>query len=124
MASKEGNQTKGLEYYLKLPWTLRFIPDPEGGFTAKVEELKGCISQGDDFQEAYEMIQEALQLWLESAIEHGDPIPEPGSEDDYSGKFVVRVPKSVHRDLAIRAQREGVSLNNYIVSALSRSVGQ
>lgn len=58
------------------------------------------------------MIKEASSLWLESALKHGDPIPEPGEEA--SGKFVVRVPKGVHAALARAAEREGVSLNLFV----------
>ena len=42
------------------------------------------------------------------------------SEDRYSGKFVVRVPKSLHRSLAAAAEREGVSLNQYALYKLSK----
>ncbi len=41
-----------------------------------------------------------MHLWLEVSLEQGDAIPEPRSEAEYSGKFVVRVPRSLHRDLA------------------------
>jgi antitoxin HicB len=68
------------------------------------------------------MIQEAMQLWLEVALEEGIPIPEPRPEADYSGKFVVRVPRSLHRELVQRAEEEGVSLNQYINVVLASSV--
>jgi hypothetical protein len=70
------------------------------------------------------MIREAMQLWLEVALEEGIPIPEPRPEEDYSGKFVVRVPRSLHRELVEHAEREGVSLNQYINVVLARAVGR
>jgi antitoxin HicB len=69
---------KDLAYYLALPWTIALTPDEQdGGFVVKVEELRGCLSQGDTEEEARAMIRDALHLWLEVALEHGDPIPEP-----------------------------------------------
>jgi antitoxin HicB len=70
------------------------------------------------------MIQEAMALWLEVALEEGIPIPEPRPDEDYSGKFVVRVPRSLHRELVQRAEQEGVSLNQYINVALAYAAGR
>lgn len=74
-----GNQTvvKDLHYYLSLPYPILFTPSDEGGFVVSVPLLKGCLSQGDDLQDAYSMIQEAKELWLEVALESGVAIPEP-----------------------------------------------
>jgi hypothetical protein len=47
----------------------------------------------------------------------------PRDNREYSGKFIVRVPKSLHRQLDRLADREGVSLNQYLVSELSKVVG-
>lgn len=69
---------KSLEYNLSLPYTIEAIPDEEdGGYVAQIRELPGCITQADTWEELKDMIEEAKRLWLESAIEHGDPIPEP-----------------------------------------------
>ncbi len=59
-------------------------------------------------------------MWIETAYEAGDEIPLPSSDDTYSGKLLLRMPKSLHRCLAQKADRENVSLNQYIVSVLSR----
>ena len=115
---------KNVEYYMGLPYTIELIPDKEAGWFVRVKELRGCMSQGDTAQEALEMIQDAQRGWLEVAIEDGIPIPEPQPDEEYSGKFVVRVPRSLHRALAERAEREDASLNQYINVALARAVGQ
>ena len=47
----------------------------EGGYTVSVPELPGCVSEGDTFEEAWEMIQDALDGWLHVAAKHGDTIP-------------------------------------------------
>jgi len=64
-------------------------------------------------------LEEARRLWLEAAYEHGDEIPLPSTEREYSGRVLVRMPKSLHRRLDEEAKAEGVSLNQYIVSLLA-----
>ena len=115
---------KMLEYYVNLPYTIELRRDAEEGWFVQVKELRGCMSQGETREEALAMIQEAMEAWLEVALEDKLPIPEPRTEEEYSGKFVVRVPRFLHQELVERAAREGVSLNQYINVALARSVGR
>jgi antitoxin HicB len=115
--------TKDLAYYLALPYTIELASDPDGGWFVAVKELPGCMSQGDTEEEALEMIKEAMEGWIEVALEDGMKIPEPRNLDDYSGKFVVRVPRSLHRELVKRAEEEGASLNQYINVLLAHAVG-
>lgn len=115
-----------IEEYLTLPYTIevyRDDSDGEVGYVARVAELPGCMTQADNFAELEEMIQDAMRAWIETAIENGQSIPEPQALDEYSGKFVVRIPKSLHRQLAERASREGVSLNALVSVALGQYVG-
>lgn len=115
-----------IEEYLTLPYTIevyRDDSDGEVGYVARVVELPGCMTQADNFAELEEMIQDAMRAWIETAIENGQSIPEPQAPDEYSGKFVVRIPKSLHRQLAERASREGVSLNALVSVALGQYVG-
>ncbi len=109
--------------YLKLPYNFIIQPvNDEGGsyFYARVLELDGCQSTGETFDEAYRNLMEAMEGYIETKLENGFSIPMPQSVEDYSGKFVVRVPKSLHQSLAIEAQREGVSLNQYALYKLSK----
>jgi antitoxin HicB len=119
-------ERKPLEYYFCLKYPITLIPDVTGGFVAEIKDLPGCYSQGETVEEAMEMIEEARRLWMESMYEDGNEIPLPGNkiEKQYSGKFNVRIPKSLHRKLDEIAEKEGVSLNHYLVSTLSRAVGQ
>ncbi len=112
-----------LDYYLTLPYTIELAPDPDGGWFVAVKELPGCMSQGDTEEEALEMIRDAMEGWIEVALEDGMTIPEPRALEDYSGKFVVRVPRSLHRELVKRAEEEGASLNQYINVLLAHAVG-
>lgn len=111
-----------LEYYLKLPYTIELLPELEGGYLIRVKELPGCISAGETPEEALRNIEEAKRLWLEVAIEEEHLIPEPRQEESFSGKFLVRLPKSLHRDLVEQAEREAVSLNQLINVLLARSI--
>lgn len=116
--------TKTVDNYLKLPYTIELKPEPAGGWFVAVKELPGCMSQGDTPAEAIAMIQDAMRGWLAVALEDGETIPEPWADEDYSGKFVARVPRSLHRQLAETAEREGVSLNQYLNVALAGAVNQ
>jgi antitoxin HicB len=125
MASKP--TYKKVEEYLALPYMIKVIRDSAEdweGLFAEVVELPGCMTQADNFEELGVMITDAMRAWIETAIEEGIPIPEPRPKDDYSGKFVVRVPKSLHRELSEVAEREGVSLNAYLNTALAKAVGR
>lgn len=113
---------KDLAYYLALPYTIniRQINDESGSYYyASVVELDGCHSHGDSAIEAYEMVRDVLEGHIEVKIEHGDSIPEPMKEDDFSGKFVLRMPKTLHRQLSEQAAIEKVSLNQYCLYKLS-----
>ena len=114
---------KTVEYYMNLPYTIELQRDPEEGWFVQVKELRGCMSQGETAEQAIAMIQEAMELWLEVALVDGLSIPEPRLAKDYSGKFVVRVPPSLHHDLVEAAERDGVSLNRYINVVLARALG-
>ena len=111
-----------VEKYLKLPYTIKLVPEEDGTYFVEVEELPGCMSAGDTAEEAVEMIHEAMEAWIESNIERGLKIPLPNATKEYSGKFLVRVPVSLHKRLAEQAKKEGVSLNQFVVSLLSEKV--
>lgn len=113
---------KTLDYYMKLPYNYSIYPAEEDGYVIEVPDLPGCITQGETAEEALNMIEDAKKCWIEAALEDGRKIPEPIS-DDYSGKFNVRIPKSLHRSLSEQAKKENISLNQLILFHLSRSMG-
>ena len=90
----------------------------EGAPTGR--EFDGCMSHGDTYEEAFENIQDAMKGWIETKLENGFSVPDPIDDNSYSGKFVLRVPKSLHARLAFEAEQEGVSLNQYALYRLSR----
>ncbi len=113
---------KDLDFYLNLHYPVTIHPDPDGGFVAEIEELPGCMTQGETLEEVFEAIEDAKQCWIEAAFNDGHEVPLPRDMEEYSGKILIRIPKNLHRVLAHAAKREGVSLNQYITSLLAAGV--
>ena len=82
-------------------------------------ELDGCQSTGDTLEELYEGLKEAMEGYIEVKLENGLEIPTPEKIEKYSGKFNVRLPKSLHQRLSIEAEKEGVSLNQLVLYKLA-----
>jgi antitoxin HicB len=104
---------------LKLPYERVLIPEEEGGFSAYISEFEGCVAQGETADEALTALQNTAVVWLEAELEAGKEIPEPWNLQEFSGKLLLRLPKSLHQQLARMADKERVSLNQYLVSRLS-----
>ena len=114
---------KKLEYYMGLPYNkiIQEVNDESGHyFYGKVLELDGCQSTGDTLEELNANLTEAMEGHIEIMFKNEMEIPEPIKEENLSGKFVIRVPKFLHRRLVIEAEREGVSLNQYAMYKLAR----
>ena len=109
--------------YLRKPYARVIIPDDSGRYAAQVLEFPGCFAEGDTPEEAYKNLQEAAENWLDSAHSQGMAIPEPFASQGYSGTISLRLPKSMHRRAAEYAHRDGVSLNQFLVSAIAARVG-
>ena len=118
-----------LEEYLALPYRIALVSDQdeEGntGWVAEVEELPGCLSQGATPDEAVNRVRAAMVEWLTVVLEEGKEIPEPRelAASFYSGRFLLRIPRSLHAELARAADQEGVSLNHFASAALAGAVG-
>lgn len=109
-----------LEEYLALQYPLEVVAEREGGYTVRFPDLPGCVSRVEDLADVGAVAEEIRRGWLTIAFEEGEPIPLPSYPEEFSGKFVVRLPRSLHRELAVSAAREGVSLNQYVVALLAR----
>ncbi len=118
----DAEQEKRLAEILTLPYH-REVVRSEDGWVARVVEWSGCIGSGDTAAEALTDLEEAMRAWAGSCLVDGVAIPEPIKDDAYSGKLVLRIPRSLHRDAARLAEHEHVSLNQYISNALARMVG-
>jgi len=73
---------------------------------------------GDDETKVYKELCQAVEEWIEIYQEDREPLPESTAGKEYSGKFVVRVGRDLHKALAIDALRHGESLNSYCVNLL------
>lgn len=123
MATRMKAKGMTVEEYLALPYTVRVIPDPTGGYVATIEELPGCITQGETWEETGAMMRDAMAAWIDVALEDGRPVPVPRDQGEPS-KILVRLPYSLHQELVGGAEREGVSLNQFVLYALALFVGQ
>ena len=111
---------------LQRPYRREIVPTDDGVWFASAPELRGCITEGDSATDAAEMLEDAMNLWFKTAIELGNPIPEPRHTPDRSdsGRFNLRVPKSLHKTLVNQAAENRVSLNEYCVYLLSAGTGE
>jgi RNA polymerase sigma-B factor len=123
-----------LARYLELPYQLDVRSGRDGErtrWTASVEELPGCTSRGDTAEEALAGLRAAMESWLTAAIAENREIPQPGQDaaksrasHSYSGRFLVRMPKSLHEELAQAAEKEQISLNRLVTDVLASAVEQ
>jgi antitoxin HicB len=112
-------KTPRIEY----PFEIRPLSrDEGGGYVITFPDLPGCRSDGATPEETVKNGRDALQSWLAVARESGDKIPGPFGA--VSGRFVQRVPRSLHAQLIAQAKAEGVSLNTLIVSLVAKGLGQ
>jgi predicted RNase H-like HicB family nuclease len=110
---KEAENSMNKNYRVALQY------DPDGYWIAEHPELPGCIADGETAQEALSSLDTSRELWIESRMATGLEVPEPQDAPQYSGRFVLRIPKSLHRDLANEAEVEGVSLNSFVSNVLA-----
>lgn len=109
--------------YMKLPYTrlVQEMNDESGHyFYGRILELDGCQTTADSLAELYENLNEIMESYLEIKLENNIPIPVPATAERYSGKFVVRLPRTLHQRLAIEAAQEGVSLNQLALYKLAK----
>src|SRR5271166_1902607 len=113
-----------LDHYLALNYHRRLYQDDDHDWIVEIDDLPGCVADGKTPDEAISNSREAMRSWMESRITSGLDIPQPSIAEEYSGHILLRMPKYVHRMLAIQAQQEGSSLNQYILSLLSYGCAQ
>lgn len=116
---------RDLDYYLNLPYKIELsrIPAEEGGgYMATLPDIGrlAITGDGDTIEEAIRNLEDQKRERFADYLERGVHIPEPiTTKEHYSGRFVVRVPKRLHRELVEQARKEGVSLNHLITYLLS-----
>jgi antitoxin HicB len=117
--------SKDVKEYLGLDYAIALQRDDEGDWVASIREMEGCIADGSTPGEAIKNLESMKELWLRARLRSRRPIPLPSTEaDTFSGKFLQRVPKSLHRKLVTAAEREGVSLNQFTTAVLAEAGGE
>lgn len=98
-------------------------PEEGGGYLISFPDFAECISDGETVDEALVNGREALQATIAALKASKLAVPAPNSGGVASGKFVARVPKTVHAQLATRARAEGVSLNTLVLTFIAQGLG-
>jgi RNA polymerase sigma-B factor len=102
---------------------IELVEDAPGGrWTAQVAEMPDCTAQGDTADEAARLVQGAVGERAASRAAKDTEKTKPRSTATYSGRLLIRMPQSLHADLAQAAEREDVSLNQFITNSLSSAV--
>lgn len=97
------------------PFEVRPLTEDEGGgFLVTFPDLPGCMADGATIEDAIAEAADAETSWLSTKEELG--------LTDVSGRFMVRIPKSLHARLQARARQEGVSMNTLAVNYLSEGM--
>ena len=105
---------------LALRYPFNVVADPDGGYVVVFPDLPGCMTQVEEMADVPAAADEIRVLWIETEHAEGREIPAPSYPEEYSGKFNLRLPRSLHRRLVESAARDGVSLNHYVSVLLDR----
>jgi antitoxin HicB len=100
---------------LEYPIALRPLgKDEGGGRLAEFPDLPGCMADGATPEEAMKEAADAVRSWIKTAKAHGDPIPPPSraSRTGYSGRWVLRIPKSLHKRLSACASIQHLAVKS------------
>ena len=107
------------------PFEIRPLDASEGGgFLISYPDFSECIADGETVEEAIANGRSALAETMAALKAKGFAVPAPNAGGVASGKFVARVPKSVHAQLATRAKAEGVSLNSLVLAFIAEGLGR
>jgi len=107
------------------PFTIRHLSKEDGGgYLIEFPDLPGCMSDGETIEETIENGHDAVACWISAANKAGRIIPQPGGLEKQSGKWVQRVPKSIHLRLVKKAEEEGVSLNTLVITLIAEALGE
>ena len=99
---------------------LKFVEwsDADGCYVGTCPGLMLGGVHGDDEAAVYAELCQAVEEWVRIYAEDNEPLSEPTAGGEYSGRFVPRTGRELHKELAIQSMRERVSLNAYCVQAL------
>ena len=107
------------------PFEIRPLTAEEGGgFLISYPDFSECLSDGQTVDEVLKNGRDALKATIAALKANDLPVPAPNGGGIASGKFVARVPKTVHAQLTTRAKSEGVSLNTLVLTFIAQGLGR
>lgn len=107
------------------PFEIRPLSMEEGGgFLISYPDFSDCIADGETVEEVIKNGADALKATIATLKAKGFQVPTPNSGGVASGRFVARVPKTVHAQLTTRARAEGVSLNTLVLTFIAQGLGK
>jgi antitoxin HicB len=125
MSSGRRERARNVGELADRPYRVTLDREDAGGderWVASVEELPGCTSTGKTRDAAIGGVQDAIAAWISAALEEGRDVPDPATKASYSGRLLLRMPRTLHGELTRAAEREGVSLNQLITDVLASAV--
>jgi len=109
---------KERDRYLKIvEWS-----DEDQCYVGSVPGWIGKCCHGDNEEKVYHGLCQIVDEWIEIYKQDGEPLPSATANKKYSGKFQLRLGSDLHQSLAIRAMQTGVSLNNFCIQLLKKSL--
>jgi predicted RNase H-like HicB family nuclease len=114
-STRQSGIPKATNYDVLVYWS-----EEDGCHLAEVPALQGCVTHGDSAEAALHEVLSAAQLWLDDAVRHKERVPLP--QPRRSGKLTLRLPISLHQNIARAAEVDGVSLNQWVVAKLAGQV--
>lgn len=115
--------SKDLKYYQSIRYKMVWEYDKEDEvYFVRFPELPGCLAHGKTEQEALEAALKVKDQWLEATHAAGWEIPESTTTPNTTGRITTRLPKFLHQKLVDRAEAEGVSLNQLILTFIAQGL--
>ena len=107
------------------PFEIRPLTAAEGGgYLITYPDFSECIADGETVEEAIANGRDALAATMAALAAEGFAVPAPNGGGEAAEKFVARVPRSIHAQLARRAKSEGVSLNTLVLAFIAEGLGR
>ena len=122
-APKQKRAPQKVRELLALPYSRVLMPADDGRYYAEILEFPGCSVRAQTPSEAYARLERAAQTWLSDWLATGKAAPSPLMNNKASGRFALRLPRSLYLRASRAAARESVSLNQYIANAVAERVG-
>jgi antitoxin HicB len=122
---KEDEIKRKTDYYMNLPYTMTVKRHDDQGvyYLAGFVELPDLFMVGPTAEAAVKELLIEKPEYFAECIKRGFKIPLPLHSQKYSGKLNFRMPRRLHEKVAAIAESEGVSINQYLLSAVAQVAG-